>query len=45
MVNLSNITFRYAGQKVPVFQDFSMQLNEDRIYGLGWCTISCSCLC
>lgn len=34
MVNLSNITFRYAGQKVPVFQDFSMQLNEDRIYGL-----------
>ena len=34
MVNLSNITFRYAGQKVPVFQDFSMQLNEARIYGL-----------
>jgi len=34
MVNLSNVSFRYAGQKNPVFQDFSMQLHENRIYGL-----------
>lgn len=34
MVTISDITFHYAGQKTPVFKDFSMQLHENCIYGL-----------
>ena len=34
MINVNNISFKYAGQKRLVFDDFSMQLEENRIYGL-----------
>ena len=34
MINVNNISFRYAGQKRLVFEDFSLQLEENRIYGL-----------
>ena len=34
MIEVQNISFKYAGQKVPVFEDFSLTLKEDRIYGL-----------
>ena len=34
MINISHINFKYAGQKEPVFSDFSLQLTESRIYGL-----------
>jgi ABC-2 type transport system ATP-binding protein len=34
MINISHINFKYAGQKEPVFSDFSLQLMENRIYGL-----------
>jgi len=34
MIDIQNLTFRYAGQSVPVFRDFSLQLRENRIYGL-----------
>ena len=34
MIDIQNITFRYPGQSVPVFSDFSLRLSENRIYGL-----------
>ena len=34
MINVNNISFKYAGQKRLVFDGFSMQLEENRIYGL-----------
>ena len=34
MIEVSNISFRYAGQKDLVFDDFSLTLKEDNIYGL-----------
>ena len=34
MIDIQNITFRYPGQSVPVFSDFSLRLGENRIYGL-----------
>ena len=34
MIEVSNISFKYAGQKDLVFDDFSLRLEENRIYGL-----------
>ncbi len=34
MINVNNISFKYAGQKRLVFEDFSLSLEENRIYGL-----------
>ena len=34
MINVNNINFKYAGQKRLVFDDFSLKLEENRIYGL-----------
>lgn len=34
MIDVKNITFKYAGQHRPVFEDFSLKLEENRIYGL-----------
>ncbi|MBQ8096294.1 MAG: ABC transporter ATP-binding protein [Prevotella sp.] len=34
MIDIKNITYSYPGQKQPVFSDFSLQLPENRIYGL-----------
>lgn len=34
MINVNNISFKYAGQKRLVFDDFSLRLEENRIYGL-----------
>lgn len=34
MVNVQNISFHYKGQKALVFDGFSLQLEENRIYGL-----------
>lgn len=34
MINVNNISFKYAGQKRLVFDGFSLQLEENRIYGL-----------
>ena len=34
MIDIKNIDFKYAGSKVQVFQDFSLQLSENNIYGL-----------
>jgi ABC-2 type transport system ATP-binding protein len=34
MINVQNISFHYKGQKALVFDGFSFQLEEDRIYGL-----------
>ena len=34
MIDIQNITYRYAGQREPVFRDFSLRLSESRIYGL-----------
>ena len=34
MIDVNNISFRYAGQKNLVFDDFSLQLKQDNIYGL-----------
>lgn len=34
MISVNNIDFKYAGQKEQVFHDFSLQLNENNIYGL-----------
>ena len=34
MINVNNISFKYAGQKCLVFDGFSIQLEENRIYGL-----------
>lgn len=34
MISVNNIDFKYAGQKEQVFHNFSLQLNENNIYGL-----------
>ena len=34
MIEVSNISFKYAGQKDLVFDDFSLSLKQDNIYGL-----------
>lgn len=34
MIQINNINFKYAGQKTPVFNDFSLSLEQNRIYGL-----------
>lgn len=34
MIDIQNISFRYAGQKGLVFSHFNLQLKENRIYGL-----------
>ena len=34
MITVNNISFKYKGQKALVFDGFSLQLEENRIYGL-----------
>ena len=34
MIEVKNINFKYAGQKDQVFDDFSLTLEQDNIYGL-----------
>ena len=34
MIEVKNINFKYAGQKHLVFEDFSLELKQDNIYGL-----------
>ena len=34
MIDIQNISFNYAGQKEKVFDNFSLQLTENNIYGL-----------
>ena len=34
MIEVENISFKYAGQEAQVFEDFSLTLKEDNIYGL-----------
>ncbi len=34
MIEVSNLTFSYPGSKHKVFEDFSLQLADNRIYGL-----------
>ena len=34
MIEVSNISFNYAGQKAQVFEDFSLRLEANNIYGL-----------
>ena len=34
MINVNNISFAYAGQKTKVFDNFSLQLEANNIYGL-----------
>ena len=34
MIEVNNISFKYAGQKNLVFDDFSLTLKQDNIYGL-----------
>ena len=34
MINVNNISFKYKGQKALVFDEFNLQLEENRIYGL-----------
>ena len=34
MIEVSNVSYKYAGQKELVFDDFSLQLKENNIYGL-----------
>ena len=34
MINVQDISFKYAGQKDLVFDDFSLELKQDNIYGL-----------
>lgn len=34
MIQINKINFKYAGQKTPVFNDFSLSLEQNRIYGL-----------
>ena len=34
MIEVNNISFKYAGQKDLVFDDFSLELKQDNIYGL-----------
>ena len=34
MIEVRNISFKYAGKKNLVFEDFSLKLKENNIYGL-----------
>ena len=34
MIDVKNISFKYAGQKELVFDDISLRLEQNRIYGL-----------
>ena len=34
MIDIKNIDFSYPGQHEKVFDDFSLELNENKIYGL-----------
>ena len=34
MIEVNNIQFNYPGQKERVFDDFSLRLEENKIYGL-----------
>ena len=34
MIDIQNISFKYAGTKEDIFSNFSLQLNENNIYGL-----------
>ena len=34
MIEVNNISFKYAGQKDLVFDNFSLRLEENNIYGL-----------
>ncbi|MCH5312703.1 MAG: ATP-binding cassette domain-containing protein, partial [Prevotella sp.] len=34
MINVENISYKYRGQESLVFDGFSIQLEENRIYGL-----------
>ena len=34
MIEVNNIKFRYKGSKALVFDGFSLQLTENRVYGL-----------
>ena len=34
MIDIQNISFRYPGQKNPVFDGFNLKLMENRVYGL-----------
>ena len=34
MIDVKNISFRYAGSKEQIFSNFSLQLNSNNIYGL-----------
>ena len=34
MIEVNNISFKYAGQKGLVFDDFSLTLEQNNIYGL-----------
>ena len=34
MIEVNNISFKYAGQKDLVFDDFSLTLEQNNIYGL-----------
>ena len=44
MIEVKNISFKYAGSKHLVFDDFSLRLEEDRIYGSRHCS-TCSLAC
>ena len=34
MIEVSNLSFKYPGQQEPVFTDFSLRLEQDKVYGL-----------
>ena len=34
MFSIQNLSFRYAGSRQQVFSNFSLELSENRIYGL-----------
>ncbi|MCR5242212.1 MAG: ATP-binding cassette domain-containing protein, partial [Prevotella sp.] len=34
MIKVNDIQFKYKGQKAFVFDGFSLELTEDRVYGL-----------
>ena len=34
MIEVSNLSFKYPGQQEPVFTDFSLGLEQNKVYGL-----------
>ena len=34
MIEVSNLSFKYPGQQEPVFTDFSLRLEQNKVYGL-----------